>query len=206
MDITASSTYDTYNDDCEPADSRLDTPSAGWCAAINSYDPLDEWIMVKFSRACKLYTVITVGHGSNNEYIVHYRIGYKTDENDEFREAYNANGDVVFEGNTDMVTRVANTFLNPIVAVWVRLFPVEHYGWPSLRWELIGCLFGKSVRIMELRDSDVYIIENFYNHIHFPDRNVPLSFCPSLFYVQFSFQIITRHIDNASKLQYRTPT
>ena len=61
-----------------------------------------------------------------------------------------------FTANIDIQTKVVNELPVGTVARFVRLLPLTYEGYPSLRWELVGC-FGQGK------------IHKFYNFIQFCD-------------------------------------
>lgn len=44
-----------------------------------------------------------------------------------------------FAENSDITTPVTNTLPTPIVARYLRLYPMDHQGYRSLRFDVIGC-------------------------------------------------------------------
>ena len=102
--------------------------ASAWCAGEN--DKENPWIQVDLGDEYIINAVSIQGRGDCNQFVKKFRIKYsKTDEK-------NLRHLDEFEGNLDDTTVVKRYFKEPIKARIIRLYVLEYYGYPSLRWEL----------------------------------------------------------------------
>ena len=102
-----------------------------------------QWIKADLGGVKTVQAAITQGRADSNQWVLRFRIAFSLD--DVTYEAVRGSSGAVqtFTGNVDRSTQMTNTFSTPLVARFVRLHPASWRNWISLRWELIGCDYGK---------------------------------------------------------------
>ena len=112
-----------------------------WSVSDNDDYEGNEWIQADFGTVQTIVAVLTQGQGTANldEYVTQYKLEL-SDDGSWFTFVPNpVSGDDLFEGNSDVNTVHRNDLPAGWVAKKVRLYPMDHDGWPSLRWEILGC-------------------------------------------------------------------
>ncbi|ELT92600.1 hypothetical protein CAPTEDRAFT_105330, partial [Capitella teleta] len=110
----------------------------GWCPgnADNS-----KWIEIDLMENKFIGAIITMGckDDSDDEYVKTFRIKYRVDGS-AWADYTDDDGSVmIFEGNQNKFQSVLNDFKENIYARHVRLYPLTHNDYATLRWELLGC-------------------------------------------------------------------
>jgi len=105
-----------------------------WCAAGNGKG---SWLEVDLGNAKTIRYIATQGRDKHFEKVREYKIAYSNDGRN-FME-YKEGGKVkMFDGNCDHFTPVMNEFRSPIVARFIRIYPMK-FNFACLRMELYGC-------------------------------------------------------------------
>ena len=127
----------------QPQFSRLHTvETSSHYGAWSSGRSTTQWIQADLGQVKVIQSVTTQGRSDFGQFVREYIIYYSMDGSS-FQVLRNINGNVErFVGNVDQNSLVTNSFVNAIVARYVRLQPTLWTGWRSLRWELIGCNYG----------------------------------------------------------------
>ncbi|XP_078348383.1 uncharacterized protein LOC144633376 [Oculina patagonica] len=138
--ITASSTYLPGTTWHIPGNGRLHFKSIsgrnGAWSAGNRHD--NSWFQVDFGRSVKVTMVATQGRQDLDQWVTEYRLSYSNDVIS-FQD-YEEGGYVkIFDGNTDRDTIVRNRLQNPIITRYIRINPISHHGWISLRADFYNC-------------------------------------------------------------------
>ncbi|KAM9031123.1 discoidin, CUB and LCCL domain-containing protein 2 isoform X1 [Sarcophilus harrisii] len=157
--ITASSVWVDYYtkqpNSWKPEKARLKKPGISWAASdTNKY----QWLQIDMNKEKKITGIITTGSTvvEHNYYVSAYRILYSDDA--QKWTAYREPGieqDKVFQGNTDYHQDVRNNFIPPIIARFVRIYPVEWHLKIAMKVELLGCQFIPIGRVPKLTQPPV---------------------------------------------------
>ncbi|XP_063304957.1 lactadherin isoform X1 [Pelobates fuscus] len=110
-----------------------------WTA--NSYDQ-HPWIQVNLLKPMRISGIITQGASrmGTAEYVKDFKVAYREDGSDfTFVKADEKDTNKIFAGNTDNDSRKANIFSPPLVAQYIRIYPVNCRRACTLRFELYGC-------------------------------------------------------------------
>merc|ERR1739838_137951 len=141
--LTSSSHY--QHSDHEPRRSRLhSTTGLGWVMSRPWRDTyrVGEWLQVDLESNRKILGVATQGaRGNSCCYTTTYKLEVKKEEQQSFDTISDDEGNVkIFNGNVagdDSV--VKNELDQPIIARFVRIFPLTWKDQPAIRWELYLC-------------------------------------------------------------------
>ncbi|XP_078482041.1 lactadherin-like [Ciona intestinalis] len=132
-DITASATYGgQFSTCCNPQYARLDNVITG--------PHIGAWSSGNQSPTL-LTGVGTQGRPGGHflQWVTSYKIAYGINQTN-FQTIQNSDGnDVIFQGNTDMDTKVTNMFPAPIIGRYVRLIHITYHRWPTIRLEYLTC-------------------------------------------------------------------
>ncbi|XP_078485282.1 lactadherin-like [Ciona intestinalis] len=99
------------------------------------------WIQVDLKSPTLLTGVVTQGRpgGRYMQWVRSYKIAYGINQTS-FQTIQNSDGtDVIFQGNTDINTKVTNMFPAPIIARYVRLIHITYHDWATIRLEYLTC-------------------------------------------------------------------
>merc|ERR1712036_70022 len=111
--------------------------AGAWCAAKSDRD--GDFVSVTFLKPTTVGGVITQGRSDTTQWVTSYKVGYFEGVGGNVKYVVDeTNKPIVFNGNTDSNTPVQNDF-SPITARVVRIYPVDHYGWISMRFEVMEC-------------------------------------------------------------------
>ncbi|XP_033759278.1 lactadherin-like [Pecten maximus] len=146
--FSASSTYGSDpTHDYGPSRGRLKTTEfkdasgrtliGGWSAGKNE---VDQFIQVKLNEPTVIRGVVTQGrNGCCKQWVKKYRVLYSGDCV-RWRPVGGPNTtDAFFKGNSDEDTPETNIFQCPVIALCVRINPLEWNNHISMRFDLIGC-------------------------------------------------------------------
>ncbi|OWF47671.1 uncharacterized protein LOC110454060 isoform X2 [Mizuhopecten yessoensis] len=150
--LTASSTWSNKtNDDHKPHRSRLFTTAVdyangtylrgAWSAGVNDKN---QYIQAELAKVSTVRGMVTQGQNVNpkdnccSQKVSSYRVGYSVDGTT-WVMVKNGPNDMIFPGNTDQDTPVTNMLPCPVIAKYIRLYPVKWDKHISLRWDAIGC-------------------------------------------------------------------
>ena len=101
------------------------------------------WIQADLGVTSLIHDVITQSHSFYPAWVTLYRIETSQDGMSWEEISFN------FTANIDIQTKVVNELPVGTVARFVRLLPLTYEGYPSLRWELVGCFGqGKNTQIL----------------------------------------------------------
>ncbi|XP_078415826.1 coagulation factor V [Cetorhinus maximus] len=136
--ITASSHVDNW----EPKLARLHNRDMvnAWRAVKHNQDHL--WIQVDLERSMVVTKIATQGASVFfvQNYITAFSIEYSVDGNNWiFYNGNSRSNKQIFEGNSDGTGIDFNSFNPPILARYLKLYPVSFKVTPALRMELYGC-------------------------------------------------------------------
>eukprot|EP00945_MAST-04E_sp_MAST-4E-sp1_P005366 g5366.t1 len=112
---------------------------------INGWKLTGEWVkgttyyQVDLLESTWVSGIATQGRGpSGTDYVKTFQVKYSAD-GDTFGTVETSNGDTTFQGNVDASSIVRNTFGSPVVARYVRVFPLTVSGTDSAsRFEFYG--------------------------------------------------------------------
>ncbi|XP_038052541.1 uncharacterized protein LOC119725269 isoform X4 [Patiria miniata] len=149
--FTASSWRSNLDEnDCLPANGRLNighgndgTTLGGWCPATNNTDD-EPWLAVDLGQALRVEGVLTQGGNHSDpammEWVTKFRVEYKVHSSDNWMKIKNRKRKTrVFPGNEDVNTPVRHLFYVPTVLRFIRIVVMDYEGYPSLRFEVLGC-------------------------------------------------------------------
>lgn len=92
------------------------------------------WIQMDLGTRRRIVGVETQGRQHRSPLGPQWVKRYRTFQSDD-GVVWDAIG--TFDGNFDETTRVRNFFPAPVAARYLRLVPLEHNVWPSLRWDVL---------------------------------------------------------------------
>uniref|UniRef100_A0A8C2UZL6 Adipocyte enhancer-binding protein 1 n=1 Tax=Chinchilla lanigera TaxID=34839 RepID=A0A8C2UZL6_CHILA len=108
-----------------------------WCAED---DPHTQWIEVDTRRTTRFTGVITQGRDStiHDDFVTTFFVGFS---NDSQTWVMYTNGyeEMTFHGNVDKDTPVLSEFPEPVVARFIRIYPLTWNGSLCMRLEVLGC-------------------------------------------------------------------
>ncbi|KAF5923724.1 hypothetical protein HPG69_019512 [Diceros bicornis minor] len=108
-----------------------------WCAED---DPQTQWIEVDTRRTTKFTGVITQGRDSSihDDFVTSFFVGFS---NDSQTWVMYTNGyeEMTFHGNVDKDTPVLSELPEPVVARFIRIYPLTWNGSLCMRLEVLGC-------------------------------------------------------------------
>ncbi|XP_071801354.1 neuropilin-1-like [Asterias amurensis] len=117
-----------------------DNTIGAWHAEVEDTNP---WIQVDLGNPTYVTGVLIQGrNGGNAQWVTKYKVQFEppspaglVDVNDQLGQTQ------IFNGNTDGDSIVERRFFKPVLAVKIRIVPVEWYGAIALRFELLasGC-------------------------------------------------------------------
>ncbi|KAG8450355.1 hypothetical protein GDO86_002850 [Hymenochirus boettgeri] len=121
--------------------SRLKKPGPSWAASFNDEN---QWLQIDLNKLKKITGIITTGSTMDkfNYYVSAYKMAYSEDGTKwtMYREPY-VDYDKVFQGNSDYNQEVRNNFIPPIVARFVKIYPLQWNQKIAMKVELLGCQF-----------------------------------------------------------------
>uniref|UniRef100_A0A8C4MHB9 AE binding protein 1 n=1 Tax=Equus asinus asinus TaxID=83772 RepID=A0A8C4MHB9_EQUAS len=124
LNIQAGATEDDYYD-------------GAWCAED---DAQTQWIEVDTRRTTKFTGVITQGRDSSihDDFVTSFFVGFS---NDSQTWVMYTNGyeEMTFHGNVDKDTPVLSELPEPVVARFIRIYPLTWNGSLCMRLEVLGC-------------------------------------------------------------------
>ncbi|ELT90140.1 hypothetical protein CAPTEDRAFT_68275, partial [Capitella teleta] len=79
------------------------------------------------------------GYGDYDQYAKTFKIEYRVDGSNDWTKYTDASGRIMtFVGNEERYQPVLNDFAVTIVARYIRLYPLNWKGHPTIRWEILG--------------------------------------------------------------------
>nr|XP_033775985.1 lactadherin isoform X2 [Geotrypetes seraphini] len=111
-------------------------------AWTSSYYDKTPWIQVNLLRKMRLTGIVTQGasRAGKAEYIKAFKVAYSHDGHEfTFYNGEEKAKEKVFSGNVDNDSRKPNLFDPPIIAQYVRIYPVSCHRACTLRFEYFGC-------------------------------------------------------------------
>ena len=142
--ITADSSHD-YDALHVPSRARLHTqheaggPYGAWTS--NNHDAA--WIQANLLSFYFVNSVATQGRNHVNQWVTSYSLQTGADVSSLASILDAAGATRVFDANSDRDSVVVNAF-EPVRAWLVRLDVVTFHSFPSMRWEVYGCIGGKA--------------------------------------------------------------
>jgi len=145
--LSASSFWDSVNNptDHHHRHGRL-FGTGGVAAWVAGTTAANEWIQVDYLNPVQILGVATQGRGDggkwpgHDQWVSQYTVSYKTDENASFQFVVDDSGaTVVFGGNSDKETVVANQFPSKVTARIFRINPIVWHNYISMRFEFLTC-------------------------------------------------------------------
>ncbi|XP_030210788.1 EGF-like repeat and discoidin I-like domain-containing protein 3 isoform X1 [Gadus morhua] len=141
-----------------PQRARLHLPGL-----VNAWSPAESdlwpWIQVNLQQWMRITGVITQGARrlGRSEFVKTYRVAYG-DDGKTWRmiKAKGSKEDMLFHGNTDSRSSMANAFSPPIEAEYIRIYPQLCWGHCTLRMELLGCDLTGCSELLGLRSGEVH--------------------------------------------------
>ena len=113
--------------------------TGGWSSASNS---VGQYAQADMGVVRRLNAVATRGRSDAHQWVQTYRFGYSVDGSTYTFITNDDGSDYVFTGNNDYNTIVTNDFESPVVARYVRIYPLTWYSHMSMRMEVYGCDLG----------------------------------------------------------------
>ena len=102
----------------------------GWAAASNDEN---QWIQADFGSDHTIFSIITQGRWSFNQWVASYVMRHSLNGNDWTELA------TTFPANTAEDEKVVNVLPSNPIARYVKLKPQTWSGHVALRWEIVGC-------------------------------------------------------------------
>ncbi|KAM6984886.1 EGF-like repeat and discoidin I-like domain-containing protein 3 [Aplochiton taeniatus] len=113
---------------------------------VNAWSPAKSdrwpWIQVNLRRPMRLTGIMTQGarRMGSAEFVKSFKVAYSNNGVTwTMLKSEDSQQDIVFSGNTDSHSLMANTFSPPIEAEFIRIYPQVCKAHCSLRMELMGC-------------------------------------------------------------------
>ncbi|XP_075414205.1 adipocyte enhancer-binding protein 1 [Tenrec ecaudatus] len=108
-----------------------------WCAED---DAQTQWIEVDTRRTTRFTGVITQGRDSNihDDFVTTFFVGFSNDSQT-WTMYSNGYEEMTFHGNVDKDTPVLSEFPEPVVARFIRIYPLTWNGSLCMRLEVLGC-------------------------------------------------------------------
>ncbi|XP_058581673.1 adipocyte enhancer-binding protein 1 isoform X1 [Neofelis nebulosa] len=124
LNIQAGATEDDYYD-------------GAWCAED---DAQTQWIEVDTRRTTKFTGVITQGRDSSihDDFVTSFFVGFSNDSQT-WTMYTNGYEEMTFHGNVDKDTPVLSELPEPVVARFIRVYPLTWNGSLCMRLEVLGC-------------------------------------------------------------------
>ena len=119
-----------YNNDAigtGHARSMLDSLQA-WSPS-NTVNIGNDWMQIDLGVNKTISGVTTQGRYNAGQWVKSYKVEYSTDGTNWFW----VDGENVFTGNTDMNTKITNSFNTNVVARYIRIYPETFNSYPSMR-------------------------------------------------------------------------
>ncbi|XP_022448779.1 adipocyte enhancer-binding protein 1 [Delphinapterus leucas] len=121
----------------QAGDTEDDYYDGAWCAEDDSQT---QWIEVDTRRTTKFTGVITQGRDSSihDDFVTSFFVGFS---NDSQTWVMYTNGyeEMTFHGNVDKDTPVLSELPEPVVARFIRIYPLTWNGSLCMRLEVLGC-------------------------------------------------------------------
>ena len=113
-------------------------------ATVNDNSP-NSFIEVNLGQLYLINEIQTRGRGESpcNQYTRTYKVGYVHHEQKVEVALLNLQDGNLFDGNYDQTEIASNKYFKPFIAQYIKLYPVEYYGYQSLNWEVIGVPLSK---------------------------------------------------------------
>jgi len=119
---------------------------SGVAAWMTEYNDKNQWIQTDFLDQVEITGVATQGRGDGEEHkghsswVTQYTVSYKSDENGVFKFVTDENGaTIIFPGNSDRETVVANQFPSKIKARYFRINPTAWHQNINMRFDFLTC-------------------------------------------------------------------
>ncbi|KAM6178511.1 adipocyte enhancer-binding protein 1 [Rhynchocyon petersi] len=108
-----------------------------WCAED---DARTQWIEVDTRRTTRFTGVITQGRDSSthDDFVTTFFVGFSNDSQT-WTMYSNGYEEMIFHGNVDKDTPVLSKFPEPVVARFIRIYPLTWNGSLCMRLEVLGC-------------------------------------------------------------------
>ncbi|KAM4796369.1 discoidin, CUB and LCCL domain-containing protein 2 [Rhinophrynus dorsalis] len=120
---------------------RLKKTGPPWATSFNDEH---QWLQIDLNKLKKITGIITTGSTMDkfNYYVSAYKIDYSEDGTrwTKYREPH-VDQDKVFQGNSDYNQEVRNNFIPPIVARFVKIYPLQWNQKIAMKVELLGCQY-----------------------------------------------------------------
>ncbi|XP_072020462.1 uncharacterized protein [Amphiura filiformis] len=129
--------------------------TGAWSARTNDGN---QWIQAAFGRPTRVTGVLIQGRPAHRQWVTKFKV-QSSDDGEEWTFVQQANGESIFDGNTDQTTVVTNFFHTPVTASYIRILPTEWNNHISMRFELLGC---------EDAEIDNYVCEHSNFHLECP--------------------------------------
>ncbi|XP_033111312.1 neuropilin-1-like [Anneissia japonica] len=116
-----------------------------WCAKTNI---LGQWIQVDLGNITNVTGLITQGRIAYSQYVTVYKVDYSL--NGLQWQFVSQNGyEKEFRGNSDGNTTVTRLFPVPVLAKYIRIYPIAWRRHISMRFEILGCSANRSTAKVE---------------------------------------------------------
>ncbi|XP_071801471.1 retinoschisin-like [Asterias amurensis] len=109
-----------------------------WCPMRGD---TNQWIQVDLGNPTYVTGVLTQGrNGGSAQWVTKYKVQFEPPSPACLVDVKEQLGQTqIFNGNTDRSNIVERRFFKPVLAVKIRIVPVEWYDFICLRFELLGC-------------------------------------------------------------------
>ena len=163
--LTSSHHSTAHGSDFTAPNSRLNTlVSTGVCGCWSPGPPfIGTWIQAEFTAPSYIHKVAIQSRDVSSQWVTSFNLAYSMDLVHFAPISDVITGDqTTFPGNTELDTVVENSF-SPVLALFLRLYPLTYEDRPSMRWEVYGCDAGfqscPAIRIANslINSSDVMI-------------------------------------------------
>ncbi|KAM9078397.1 adipocyte enhancer-binding protein 1 [Megaptera novaeangliae] len=121
----------------QAGDTEDDYYDGAWCAEDDSQT---QWIEVDTRRTTKFTGVITQGRDSSihDDFVTSFFVGFSNDSQT-WMMYTNGYEEMTFHGNVDKDTPVLSELPEPVVARFIRIYPLTWNGSLCMRLEVLGC-------------------------------------------------------------------
>ena len=125
----------------------------GWLTSANP-GAVGDWMMIDLGSTTTIRGVVTQGRGDVAHWVKEYTVQVSTD-NATFTDV---DGGATFTGNTDHLSRVANTFAATVQARYVKIFPQTWQGRIAMRAGVLSANLPAHANVGRSREAAVVTV------------------------------------------------
>ena len=128
--------YNNLSAQCDPYYAQSSSSNgSSWCS--QTLNNSDDYLEIEFLQSKQIESVKIYGRVSTSQYVTSYQLQYSTDGVN-FTHAFNQNNSILFKGNVNDSSGSTTILKETIIAIRIRIIPIEYSGWKSLKFEAFG--------------------------------------------------------------------